>query len=577
MKDKEMLIIFKTHLDIGFTNYAENIISDYINVYIPNAIRVGYELKDTDTPFIWTVGSWLIDQALKTDQDGLVDKAIRDGILNWHGLPFTTHTELMNPKLFCYGLEISKRLDARYSRRTIAAKMTDVPGHTIGIVPYMRRAGLQFMHIGINTATPIPPVPPLFRWKCGEDDIVVMYQGDYGEIMELSDFAVCFAHTADNMGPQSGAEVAAIYQQLHEKYPEYTLKAATLNDLALRACAVPNLPILENEIGDTWIHGVATDPQKISRYRRILRELGDKEIAGVDLTDSLLLVPEHTWGMDVKTFFHDDSHYSHQDMEKLSGERKTIEKSWQEQRDFVRKAEECLSMTSEYPIEEPSTDGYHRVDDTQSDISLIWQIFDRSDYTRYQADYMRLTEENRDWALWDFTKVGLPGFQGASYCAHVVAHYQRDDEHLYKLAFCDQATKTYGLPFFWLYRKGGAVTLKWFGKKASRLPQACYLKFTGFQEQWALHKMGQWIYPESVVGSPLLHAVQRGVRNDEYLIETLDSPLVAPFGRKLLHYADRGNTQDMHFILYNNIWNTNFPMWYSDDAMFRFVIRRRDS
>jgi hypothetical protein len=32
---------------------------------------------------------------------------------------------------------------------------------------------------------------------------------------------------------------------------------------------------------------------------------------------------------------------------------------------------------------------------------------------------------------------------------------------------------------------------------------------------------------------------------------------------------------DMYFNLYNNIWNTNFPMWFSDDAKFRFVIRKR--
>ena len=27
------------------------------------------------------------------------------------------------------------------------------------------------------------------------------------------------------------------------------------------------------------------------------------------------------------------------------------------------------------------------------------------------------------------------------------------------------------------------------------------------------------------------------------------------------------------FNLYNNMWNTNFPMWYDEDALFRFRIR----
>jgi len=45
-------MIFKAHLDIGFTSYASEVISNYLKNYISNAIRVGYELKGTDTPFL---------------------------------------------------------------------------------------------------------------------------------------------------------------------------------------------------------------------------------------------------------------------------------------------------------------------------------------------------------------------------------------------------------------------------------------------------------------------------------------------------------------------------------------------
>lgn len=117
MKNKEVLILFKTHLDVGFTDYSESIIEKYLNTYIPNAIRVGYELKETDTPFIWTVGSWLINEALKRDADGSVERAVRDGILSWHALPFTTHTELMNTELFEYALDISESLDKRFGKK----------------------------------------------------------------------------------------------------------------------------------------------------------------------------------------------------------------------------------------------------------------------------------------------------------------------------------------------------------------------------------------------------------------------------------------------------------------------------
>lgn len=133
---KEVLVIFKTHLDIGFTDYSARVLEKYLTEYIPRAIKVGYERKDTDTPFVWTVGSWLIWQALKNDSDGSVERAIRDGILSWHALPFTTHTELMNETLFAYGVSLSKRLDARFGKTTVGAKMTDVPGIRSGSFPF---------------------------------------------------------------------------------------------------------------------------------------------------------------------------------------------------------------------------------------------------------------------------------------------------------------------------------------------------------------------------------------------------------------------------------------------------------
>jgi len=78
---KEVYLVLKTHLDIGYTDYADVIVKEYINTFIPQAIKVGNELKDTDTPFVWTVGSWLAYEALKYDKDGSVKKAIEDGIL----------------------------------------------------------------------------------------------------------------------------------------------------------------------------------------------------------------------------------------------------------------------------------------------------------------------------------------------------------------------------------------------------------------------------------------------------------------------------------------------------------------
>ena len=44
---KEVLVLFKTHLDIGYTDYAENVVDRYVNKFIPGAIELGYALKLT--------------------------------------------------------------------------------------------------------------------------------------------------------------------------------------------------------------------------------------------------------------------------------------------------------------------------------------------------------------------------------------------------------------------------------------------------------------------------------------------------------------------------------------------------
>lgn len=568
---KQVLILFKTHLDVGFTDYSANILQKYLKEYIPNAIKVGYELKNTDTPFIWTVGSWLIWQALKQDADGSVERAVRDGILNWHALPFTTHTELMSTELFEYGLSLSEKLDARFGRTTTGAKMTDVPGHTAGMVPLMAKHGVRFLHLGVNPATPVPKVPSVFRWKRGDAAITVMYEEDYGMVADMGEFVVYFAHTNDNLGPQSAQEIVEIYDQVRKMFPEHELCAATLTDVAQRVEALKDLPVYEGEIGDTWIHGAQTDPQKMSRYRRVLRAfVGQQEQH--DWTDDLLVVPEHTWGMDFKSFFHNDAVYTPAQLEELGMDaaRCTLEASWKEQRDYVAAAERVLGMESEYPIAEPDLSGYEAVKCTDPEIELSWEIFDREDYERYDRQYMRC---HLDWAIKDFKKPGLPDYAGGVFAAKAVKAYRRGEERLYRMEFDAAVKEAHGLPHVWLKICGNKVKVAWFGKKPSRIPQACWLKFCNMEENWQLSKLGQWISPAEILDSPFICGVDEiGVRNGKVRIAPLDSALVAPYGRRLLHYGEERGKQDLYFNLYNNIWNTNFTIWYGEDAMFRFEI-----
>lgn len=135
-------------------------------------------------------------------------------------------------------------------------------------------------------------------------------------------------------------------------------------DIAERICALEGLPVVEEEIGDTWIYGAASDPEKISRYREIQRYIARNGCGAADLTGNALLVPEHTWGMAGQTFFPDTRHYSLTEFEGetksgVPGEqRRAIEKSWEEQRGYVKEPEQLLDITPDYPVRKPPLDSY---------------------------------------------------------------------------------------------------------------------------------------------------------------------------------------------------------------------------
>ena len=100
--------------------------------------------------------------------------------------------------------------------------MTDVPGHTRSIVAPMSRAGIRFLHIGVNPACPIPSVPEFCRWKDTDgSELILVYQQDYGSENVLPDgkSVISINFTGDNHGPHSYEKVKAIYADLHKRYP----------------------------------------------------------------------------------------------------------------------------------------------------------------------------------------------------------------------------------------------------------------------------------------------------------------------------------------------------------------------
>ena len=78
----------------------------------------------------------------------------------------------------------------------------------------------------------------------------------------------------------------------------------------------------------------------------------------------------------------------------------------------------------------------------------------------------------------------------------------------------------------------------------------------------------------------LAKAAQQSPENPRYTyvyavaLDSLDAPLVAPGLPSLLNFTNLQPAlkHGMHFLLYDNLWGTNFPMWYDENARFRFTL-----
>ncbi|WP_426573239.1 DUF5054 domain-containing protein [Aquihabitans sp. McL0605] len=636
-------LVAKTHLDLGFTALAAEVEAQYLADFFPRAVAMAGSLRARGGPerLVWTTGSWILQRALD-DPDAAraasVAGAVARGDLAWHALPVTTHTELADATLFRHGLAISGGLDRRFGVTTTAAKMTDVPGHTRAMVPLLAEAGVTLLHLGVNPAWPVPDVPSVFRWQSPDGaEVTVAYQaGGYGGevVVPGCDEALAFLHAGDNLGPPSADDVLAAHADLRACHPGAEVRASTLDAFAravVASGAVAALPVVTAEIGDPWLFGAGSDPQKVAAFRRALRAPG--RTAATDAR--LLLVAEHTWGLDQKVALPEDRQW---DRAGLTAVRRSdaghrFEASWTEQRAYL---DGVAPVEPEEPVapwialvDDREAAGFRRIAvdevvepegwsvgvgldgavrhlvhrasgrvlaDVDNPLGLVrYQSFDESDYDRF---YGQLTPapEDEAWARWDNTKPGIDaaGAVHGRWRPEVTSAWFREAaerepaELVVELAFERPASDPLGAParlwVRWTFDPGGGAaeaTVWWTEKRANRLPEATWCSFVPVvtePERWEIDKLGQRISPLDVVrrGGRALHAVGEGMHHHGpdggLTIATVDAPLVAPGAPDLLD-ADPPLPDlagGFHVLLHDNCWGTNFPMWNEGPARFRF-------
>lgn len=628
---QKVYVIFKTHLDVGFTDLSSSVADRYVNEFIPKAIEVSEKLEadGSGDKYVWTTGSWLIWKYLREAEEEDIrrlETAIQKGNIVWNAVPYTTESESMSRDFFSANLQLCKKLDEKYGHHTIAAKMTDVPGHTRGIIAPMYKAGIRFLHIGVNSACPVPDVPPFCRWRDVEgNELILVYQQDYGTESLLPDgkTAISVNFTGDNHGPHRYEAVKKIYAGIRERYPNAEIMGASFNEVAEELLKMKDkLPVVTSEIGDTWIYGYGGAPVRMAKYRALSRLyskwLAEGKLAGheaeiLDFVAELGLIAEHTQGVDVKTHLR---HWDAYDMDKFRAYRAAemfnkAELSWREIDGYIGSAIDYLpEPLRQEAIAEVVKAGEVSLEIAGKKVSatdwsqplmkgvrvgtLSYQMFDAADYDKFQDTYMR---SKPGWGIADLGKPGLKNSKAvsATLTAQAVARSVVKEKEGVRTVTELKFPAREGVPSevypermqtnVWVAndQKRAEISCTLWNKPAVRLPESYWFSF-GADDILSIvaEKVGERVDLLDVVpkGNRQMHGIDRYVdlitSDGTYRIWSRDAFLINVGEARGLNYSSEypDKRGGVHFNLFNNLWGTNFSMWWEGSVTFHFVVEK---
>lgn len=393
-KVKEVIVICKTHFDIGYTHRVDDVVNYYQTDMIDRAIKAMDACADLpeEQQFAWTIPGWVLSKTME-DWDGqtpqrrqILDDKFRSGKIISHALPFTLISDICGVEDMVRGLGFSSALNRKYGLPlSHSGKMTDEPSQTGALATVLAHAGIRFLHIGCNWPSGFVKTPGLFWWE-GPDGsrVMTLYSASYG-----TNCAVCPVEwqgpndpmmgvnlipakdwpytvwpailvTGDNSGPPTAERIKELFQEIKEKMPDVNVHMGTMDDFYDAIMKEnPQLPVVKSAMPDTWIHGVMCDPGGI----RLLREthslipaaealhtqLGCWGVETPAVSDEIAtayekmaLYGEHTWGGSRQVNVYGKA------FQQLPAEKnKDLEASWEDKTNYVRKASDIAHSVTD--------------------------------------------------------------------------------------------------------------------------------------------------------------------------------------------------------------------------------------
>ena len=281
LKTENVIVVFKTHFDIGYTDLAGSVVNKYKTSMIEGALKVIDKTKSLpgDEHFTWTLPAWPMQQILSGSTPEVKERvveALKSKYLAVHALPFTIETEASDLETLARAFQSSSDISREYELELPRdAKMTDVPEHSWILPTILANAGVRFLHLGCNAASQSPEVPDLFWWE-GPDGsrVLTMYSWKYygTDVVPPEGWPyktwIAIIHTNDNTGAPEPEVVQQTIDEIKRLNPNAKVTQGRMSDfydLVMKENA--EIPVVRKDMPDTWIHGYMSMPEEIKISR----------------------------------------------------------------------------------------------------------------------------------------------------------------------------------------------------------------------------------------------------------------------------------------------------------------------
>ena len=373
-------VIQASHFDAGFAYTIKDVLMLWWYTHFPRATALGLAIDANATlsasiGLRFTAQMWLLEMFFNCPpgvpglrcptaaEEAAVSNAINKGWITWHAFPFNSEAEGHTARMLQAGVGMAHALDDKFGlphKATMSQR--DVPGTTRAVIPVLAQVGVTAFSIGVNGASTPPFVPRVFLWKDEESGMSMpqmVHPYGYGSydyegavILPGLAHAMVFAWRGDNAGPPDNVgEIEGDFKTIRGTFPGAAVFSSTFDNFTSHFVGVPallaQLPVVTAEMGDTWMHGAASEPIRCAFFKRASNLLsqcvdagkcvqGDATIA--NFTRFLIKCGEHTWGKDIKGFLHDTTHWTNAELQaQLAAKAPNfvdVVASWQEQRDW---------------------------------------------------------------------------------------------------------------------------------------------------------------------------------------------------------------------------------------------------